>query len=673
MVIHKRLTTPTDPSKAVLEGIQTLLALSGVPIGEIASTSHGTTLVTNAVIERSGALVGMLVTEGFRDILDMGLERRYDLFDLHLRFPEPLVQRQLRHEVAERILYDGTVAQELALDEVREAIADLVHEHGIEALAVCFLHSYANREHEERVRKLIEDEFPDLYVSTSAEVFSNMREFERWTTTTINAYVQPMFGRYVSALEDHLASLGFAGRLYIMTSSGGSLVPDAARRFPVRSLESGPAAGALMSAHLGRILGLPHILSFDMGGTTAKGALIRDYTPLKKYETEVSRVHDFKHGSGLPVKIPTIDMIEIGAGGGSIVEVDDRGLIRVGPRSAGADPGPACYGRGGEMATLTDANIVLGYLDPAFFLGGEMRLDVAAAEAAISRSVAEPLNLDLARAAWGIHEITNEDVARAFRIHASERGFDYRNSSMVAFGGSGPVHALGIAHTLKIPRAVFPIGTGVMSALGLLVSPLSFELARSHRVALESLSAGQFEAIFAPIVEEASDFLRRAGIADRNIRIRCKLDMRYQGQGYEIEVPLPDGGDTEPRFAALANLFESQYEEVFAVSHLDEALEIVNWKVEAMGPEASLRTGYSLKSAGSDNTELRIRKGTRPAYFPESGGYVDCPVYNRYALSAGAELTGPGLIEERESTCVIGVGDTARIDAHHNLIVEFSM
>ncbi len=672
MVIHKRLTTPADPSEAVLAGMPALLTQAGVAIEAVEAISHGTTLVTNAVIERKGALTGMLVTEGFRDILDMGLEQRYDLFDLRLRFPEPLVPRALRREVAERVGYDGTVTLDLDLEGAVEAAAALIEGHGIEALAVCFLHSYANPGNEARAVEAIGTAFPDLYVSASADVFPHMREFERWTTTTINAYTQPMFDRYLGRIEDGLATLGFAGRLYITTSSGGSLAPDAARRFPVRALESGPAAGALMSAYHGRVLEEPHILSFDMGGTTAKGALIHDHAPLRKYEMEVARVHEFKRGSGLPVKIPTIDMIEIGAGGGSIADVDPRGLIRVGPRSAGADPGPACYGLGGEAATLTDANLVLGYLDAAFFLGGEMRLDVAAAEAAISRAVAEPLGLDLARAAWGIHEIANEDVARAFRIHASERGFDYRNCSMVAYGGSGPVHALAIAAKLKIPRAVFPIGAGVMSALGLLVSPLSFEMARSRRVFLDRLDAAGFEAIFAPVAEEASGFLTRAGIAEDDIALSRKLDMRYQGQGYEIEVPLPDSEEGARLFADIEAHFERQYAKVFSASKLDEALEIVNWKVEATGPEGSLREGYSLKSAGAGQPGGDARKGTRRAYVSESEGYVDCPVHDRYALRPGDGIVGPALIEERESTCVIGAGDTATVDDHSNLIVELS-
>ena len=489
IAVLKRLTTPADPSIAVIEGTAALLRREDVPMAQVETIAHGTTLVTNAVIERRGAKTGMLVTTGFRDILDMGFEQRYDLFDLRLTWPDPLVPRRLRREVRERVGHDGQVIAALDLESTRAAVRGLVESAGVEALAICFLHSYVNPVHEDAAGELVRAEFPDLHVSRSTEVFGNMREYERWTTATMNAYTQPMFARYIERLERGLADLGFGGRLLVMTSSGASIVPETARRFPVRALESGPAAGALMSAHHGRKLGFPDLLSFDMGGTTAKGALVRGFTALKQYDLEVGRVHEFKSGSGLPVKLPVIDMIEIGSGGGSLARVDERGLIRVGPKSAGADPGPACYAKGGTRPTLTDADVVLGYLDPEFFLGGEMRLDADAARAAIEEHVARPAGLDPIRAAWGVHEIANEDVARAFRIHASERGFDYRRSSMVAFGGSGPVHALAVARKLRIPRVIFPIGAGVMSALGLLVSPLGFEVSRSRRILLAGLDA----------------------------------------------------------------------------------------------------------------------------------------------------------------------------------------
>jgi len=666
MSIHKQLTTPHDPSEAVIEGIGALLSAAKVSLTEVAEVAHGTTLVTNAVIERKGAVTGMLATAGFSDVPDMGLEQRYDLFDLRLKFPAPLVPRRLRREVKERVMYDGSVEQPLDEAGARAAIEELVRKHEIKALAVCLLHSYANPAHERRIAEIAAEAFPELYVSTSADVFPNMREFERWTTTTVNAYTQPMFDRYLGRLEQGLGDGGFRGRIAIMTSSGGVVTTETARRFPVRMLESGPAAGVLMSAVHGRRLGLPNLLSFDMGGTTAKGALVRGHQPLKKYDMEVARVHEFKRGSGLPVKIPVIDMIEIGAGGGSIAEVDERGLIRVGPRSAGADPGPACYGRGGERATLTDANLALGYLDPAFFLGGAMKLDVKAAEAAIQRSVAAPLKLDLARAAFGIHEIINEDVARAFRIHASERGFDYRSCSMVAFGGGGPIHGMAIARKLKIPRVIYPVGAGVMSALGLLASPPAFEVSRSRRAFVDDLDDAGFAANFAPLVEEATGFLRRAGLAERDIRVIRRLDMRYHGQGYDIEVTLPDGAG----LAQAPELFVARYKEIYALALLEEAVEIVAWKVEAVGPEPGLSEGYSLMRGGGDAKSAQ--KGTRRVYEPGAGGFVDAPVYDRYRLGPGAAVEGPALIEERESTCVIGRGDRATVDPQYNLVAELT-
>ncbi len=667
LAIHKRLTTPHDPSEAVLAGVETLCAENGIEIGSVSDVVHGTTLVTNAVIERRGAVTGMLVTAGFGDIMDMGLERRYDLFDLRIKYPTPLVPRRLRIEVAERVRQDGSI--EHPLDEAAvAAAAQKFRALGVEAVAVCFLHSYLNPVHEARAAEILRAAAADITVSASADVFPNMREFERWTTTSVNAFTQPMFDRYVKRLEDGLAGAGFTGRLYIMASSGGTLTTDAARRYPVRALESGPAAGALMSAHHGRALKLPNLLSFDMGGTTAKGALVKDGQAVKKYAMEVARIHEFRQGSGLPVRIPVIDMIEIGAGGGSIAEVDERGLLRVGPRSAGAMPGPACYSQGGTRPTLTDANLVLGYLDADFFLGGKMKLDKAASEKAIAEGVGKPLKLETLRAAWGIHDIICEDVARAFRIHATERGFDYRNSSMVAFGGSGPLHALSVARKLKIPRVVLPVGAGVMSALGLLVSPLAFEVARSRRIHVADIDAADFGATFAALESEAAGYLKRAGVGEADIRLVRHLDMRYQGQGHEIEVTLPPTKNATSVFADLGELFGRAYEKAYGL-RLDEPTEIVNWKIEAVGPTPSIAEGHGGSTAA---TTERALKGTRQAYDPSIGALAAWPVYDRYALPPGAVVKGPALIEERESTCVIGAGDSVTVDAHYNLITELS-
>ena len=667
MHFAKELTSPHDPSEAVLAGIRALLAAHKVPLASVDSIVHGTTLCTNAVIERRGAATGLLTTRGFIDLLDLGRERRYDLFDLRLKFPAPLVARARRRELGERVRYDGVVLEALDLVEVDAAVDDLVQSHGIEALAVCLLHAYVNPRHEEQVRDRVRARHPDLAVSTSAEVFPFAGEYERFTTTTMNAYVQPMVDRYLTRLERALAADGFRGTLYVMTSAGGTMTLETARRFPVRLLESGPVAGALMSATAGRQIGRPDLLSFDMGGTTAKGCIILDHAPRKKYEFEVARMHEFKPGSGLPVRGPFIDMVEIGAGGGSIAEVDARGLLRVGPRSAGADPGPACYGRGGKQPTLTDANLLLGYLDPAFFNGGRMRLDPAAARAAIVDGIAQRLRLDAAAAAWGIHEVINEDVARAFRVHAAERGVDYRRCSMIAFGGSGPIHALRVARKLRIPSVVFPVGAGVMSAVGLLVSPLSFDTVRSHRALLDQLEPGTFEEHLRPLLDEAAGRLEAAGISRDAMSIERRLDMRYEGQGFEIEVPVPDDDGPPGVLAQLAARFEARYGELFAVTSNTQPMEIVNWKVAAAGPPPPMADAYR---PAPETGARAVRKGSRQAFFPEARGYIDCPVFDRYALKTGSTLEGPALVEERESTCVIGPGDRLRVDDRLNLVAE---
>ena len=663
--IHKLLTSADDPSRAVIEGIASLLERESVDIAQVSEVVHGTTLVTNAVIERKGARTGMLITEGFQDIPDMRHEKRYDVFDLRITFPDPIVPRALRREVRERIHFDGRIETALDLEAAQVAVRDLVDNEGIDALAVCLLHAFTNPSHEQAIGEMVGTQFPELFVSTSAEVFPGWREFERFTTTSINAFTQPMFHRYLERIENGLLSLGFRGVFYVMSSSGGTLTPSVARRLPVRVVESGPAAGAQMSVFHGRALGLPDLLSFDMGGTTAKGALVRAGTAMKVYQLEVARQHEFMPGSGLPVRTPVIDMIEIGAGGGSIAEVDYRGTIKVGPRSAGASPGPACYDQGGELETLTDANLLLGYLDPEFFLGGEMSLDPAKAERAIRAQVAKPLELEIERAAFGIHDIVSEDVARAFRIHASERGFDYRASSMIAFGGSGPVHAIRVAKKLGIPRVVFPVAAGVMSAIGLLASALSFEVAHTRERFVSDLDSGELADIFTEIEAQAKAPLISVGLTADDIEIVRHLDMRYHGQGHEIEVSLADNSSDVDGLAAL---FRQRYEILYAFAPLDAPLVITTWKVEARGPAPGLEAGYSL--AGDSLTASPTEKGVRRAYFPDAGGWVETMVYDRYSLTTGGEIEGHALIEERESTVVVGPGDRVSVDSGQNLIAE---
>ena len=668
LAIHKQLTTPSDPSIAVVDGIKEILRKNYVSISDISVIAHGTTLVTNAVIERKGVATGMLVTSGFEDILDTGMEQRYELFDLRITYPEPIIPRDLRKGISERVHYNSSVETKIDLEEVRRHTKELVETKNIKALAVCFLHSYINPSHESAVVNLVQNEFPNLYVSSSSDVYPNMREFERWTTTAINAYTRPMIDQYLAKLEKDLEGLGFKGQLYIMTSSGGMLSPITARRFPVRLLESGPAAGMLMSAVQGRTLKLPNILSFDLGGTTAKGALVRNYKPLKSEQMEVDRVNEARKGSGFPLRIPVLDMIEIGSGGGSIAGIDDRGLLKVGPRSAGANPGPASYGKNGTSAALTDANLMLGYLDKDFFLGGEMKLDKQAAEVVIQETVGAPLGLSPLRTSWGIHDSASEDIARAFRIHAAERGFDYRSATMVAFGGSGPLHAMGVAEKLKIPRVVFPIGAGVYSALGLLASPLSFELSRSRRVITDDIDAKIFFDLFEPLVKETTKSLKEAGVCDQEIRISRQIEARYFGQTHEIQVQLPDEEPLDEIFSAFRKLFEERYAEVYSFAVINAPIEIINWKVIASGPEPEFKMGYAITSEQTEKIETAL-KGTRDVYF-EEGGFQETPIYDRYLLAEGMEIFGPALIEERESTCLITVGARAFIDPFFNIIAE---
>ena len=674
MAIHKQLTTPHEPSTSVLDGTLNILASQDVNLTQVDTVVHGTTLVANALIERKGCVTGMLTTAGFRDVLDIAESTRHDSYDWHVRLQKPLISRdilpaEMRYEVHERIDHRGAVLEPLDIGEVRAGVEILIDQFKIESLAVCLLHSYQNPSHEMQIKNLLAEEFPNLYVSSSAEVFPFMREYERFTTTSINAYVQPLVDRYLSNIERGLNQQGFTGKLYIMSSNAGTLLPDTARRFPVRIMESGPTAGALMASHFGEVLSLPHILSYDTGGTTSKGSLIHDGTLRKRYEMETAQVHEFKKGSGLVVKTPVVDMIEIGAGGGSIAEVDDRGLLRVGPRSSGADPGPACYASGGNVPTLTDADLVLGYLDAEFFLGGSIKLDQPAAESAILEHVCLPLELDLTAAAWGIHETINESCARAFRMHASERMVDYRNCSMVAFGGSAPIRAVRVARKLRIPRVIVPLGAGVFSAFGLLISPLSFDALRSHRIALDDLSPTRFVDEFTSLTKEAQQFLTQAGVADRDVRLTRRLDMRYEGQGFEVEVELPDTTDLVALFDELPKIFSDTYARVFSMSFIEQPVEIVNWKVEVKGPNPEMKRAFGTREQDASRVAL---KEHRMVYFPERNAYENCPVYDRYALQPENAFVGPAIIEERESTCVLGIDDSVVVDEHYNLVINIT-
>ncbi len=662
--LYKCLTTPKDPSAGALEGLDELLRAADLRFADLGAVVHGTTLVTNAIIERNGSALGLLTTRGFRDILEMGTEQRYDIYDLFLRFPDPLVPRAWRREVDERMDRDGRVVTPIDLAQARREIAELV-EAGIEALAVCFLHAYRNPAHERLVADMVRREFPALAVSLSSEVVPELREYERTATTAANAYVQPLMARYLAKLEAALDERGFAGRFYLIQSSGGMTTPATARRFPIRLLESGPAGGALVTAFFGRQVGQDDVIAFDRGGTTAKACLVQGGRPDVAPAMEAARVHRFKRGSGLPVKAPVIDMIEIGAGGGSIAHVDALGLLKVGPRSAGADPGPACYGLGGKEPTVTDANLVLGYLDAAFFLGGRMRLERAPAETAVA-ALAGRLGLDSVATAWGVYEIVCENMAAAARVHIVEKGRDPRRYALVAFGGAGPAHAAHVARILGIGEVIVPPASGAAAALGFLVAPISFEFVTSLPGVLTELDLGAVNRLLRDLEARGRALLTEAGVPASDVTVTRRAEMRLLGQVHDIAVPLPAGPLRPEDLPAIEAAFVQEYARLYTHVYTGTVIQAINWRVLTSGPAPTVDV------AGQDGipTARTARKGDRPAYFPEVGGFVSTPVYDRYALRPGDALTGPAIVEERESTTVVPPGDRLEVDARGNLRIR---
>lgn len=664
--VGKSLTTPADPSEAVETVLLETLRRAGVDPAEVQHLVHGTTLVTNAVIERKGARTALLTTQGFRDSIEIGREQRYDLYDLMLEHPRPLVPRYLRFDVPQRTLAGGTTLYEL--DEAYvEWLARELAESGIEAVAIVFLHSFTNPSTERAARAAVQRTAPSLRVSISSDVVPEIREFERASTTIANVYVQERVEHYLRELEERLRRLGFAGSFFLMLSSGGIATVETAKHYPVRLLESGPAAGALAATAYGLAAGQPNLLSFDMGGTTAKLCVINDGQPLIAHDFEVDRRYRFKKGSGLPIKIPVIEMIEIGTGGGSIARVDSLGLLKVGPDSAGAEPGPVCYARGGTEPTVTDADLILGYLDPAYFLGGRMRLDVAAAQQAIQKKIANPLGLSIEEAAWGIHQIANENMTNAARVHTLERGKDPHRFPLFAFGGAGPVHAYRIARALGSPLLLVPLGAGVTSTVGFLSAPLAFDFVRSWPGRLDSLDWARANAVLAEMEAEGRALLTASGVEPGTITHHREADMRYVGQGHEIRVPLPAGRLGAEHVPGLLSAFERVYRELYERLGPPVPVEILNWRVVSSGPRPDLRLHVISEDGGESHPAL---KGERPAYFPEAQGFVATPIYDRYRLAPGAAFNGPAIIEERESTMIIGPGGQCRVDEHYNLVVK---
>ena len=666
-IIGKTLTTPGDPSLAVEDALRPALENGTVKAGARGTLIHGTTLVTNALIERKGAPTALLTTSGFRDAVEIGREHRYELYDLNLDLPKPLVPRHLRFDVPERMAADGSVLQSLDEVFVRRLVGEL-RDKGIKAVGVCYLNSFRNPAHEKRTAEIVAEVAPEIRVSLSSEVVAEIREFQRTSTTLVNVYVQERVSDYLAQLQARLDKIGFVGSFFVMLSSGGIATRETSARFPVRLLESGPAAGALAAAQAGLLSGHRDLLSFDMGGTTAKLCVIDDGEPLKTHEFEVDRVYRFRKGSGLPVRIPVIDMIEIGAGGGSIARVDSLGLLKVGPDSSGADPGPVCYRQGGTEPTVTDADLVLGYLDPKYFLGGKMQLDLDGTRKALGR-LGEKLGMTPEQVAWGIHQIVNENMANAARAHLGERGKDPRRMPMYAFGGAGPVHGYRVAEILRLPALISPFGAGVGSTFGLLAAPLAFDFVRSAYSRLDELDWNFANGLLDEMATEGQKVLEGSGLATDKISYHRTADMRYVGQGHEVSVSLPDGVLSTARLPQIAAAFENIYRGLYGRKGPDVALEVINWRMVASGPrpEMNLKLPRDRAKKGSD-----ARKGSRQAYFPEQGGFVETAIYDRYTLDPGTEFAGPAIVEERESTLIIGARGRARVDERLNIIVELT-
>ncbi len=663
--IGKTLTTLSEPAAGVRAGLLELLELGAQSASSIRQIVHGTTLVTNALIERKGAKTALITTAGFRDAVEIGREHRYDLYDLFLELPVPLVPRRLRLEVNERIYSDGSIYQHLDLAEI-DALTDRLLAEEIEAVAIAFLHSYQNPVHERAAYDRIKARAPQLVVSISSDVVPEIREYERVSTTIANVYVRPLVERYLDDLVGSLTSMEINSSFFVMLSSGGICTVETAARYPIRLIESGPAAGALAAAHYGRLTDRPALLSFDMGGTTAKACLIDDGAPSLSAEFEVSRVYRFKKGSGLPVKVPVIEMIEIGAGGGSIARVDSLGLLKVGPDSAGAEPGPACYGRGGTQPTVTDADLLLGYLDPDFFLGGTMTLDKSAAERAIS-VLGEKLGLGPIETAWGIHQVVNEQMAGAARMHAIEQGKDVREYPVFGFGGAGPVHAYRVAEILRSPELIVPLGAGVTSTVGFLVAPLAFDFVRSYAGRLAELDWREVDARYAEMETEGRHILVNAGATPSEITVTRTAELRYVGQGRQITIPVPLTELDDHSIEHLSTTFEETYRRLYGRTASGNPLEAINWRVVTSAPSPTLPLDNLALSQPGGAVEEAI-KGSRSIYLPESGDFADVLVYDRYKLASRTSFTGPAVVEERESTTIIGAGASVVVDELLNLL-----
>jgi N-methylhydantoinase A len=651
----KTLTTPTAPEQGVLAALRAVIAAAGVAPGEVDLIIHGTTLATNAVIERKGAKAALLTTEGFRDVIEIRHENRFEQYDVNIDLPPPLVPRRLRLPVRERVDAQGRVLVPLdqgSLDAAIEAIAA----RGVEAVAVGYLHSFTNPDHERRTGEALARRLPQVAITLSSDVSPEMREYERFSTACANAYIQPLMQRYLAGLERELKRAGFTCPLLLMTSGGGITTVETAMRFPVRLIESGPAAGAIFAACIARQNGLDQVLSFDMGGTTAKICLIDQGEPQTARALEVARIYRFLKGSGLPLRIPVIEMVEIGAGGGSIARLDALKRIAVGPDSAGAQPGPVCYGAGGGEPTVTDADLVLGRIDAEKFSGGRITLDAGAASRSLGERIGAPLGLAAEHAALGVSEMVEENMANAARVHAIESGKDLRIRTLIAFGGAAPLHAARVAQKLGMARIIIPANAGVGSAVGLLRAPVAYEIARSSLMRVSEFDAPSANRLLAEMRAEAEAVVRRGAPAAALAERRCSL-MRYRGQGHEIAVELPVRAFTAADRAILTGLFEAAYRRLYGRVIPGVDVEILSWILALSAPAQGRLADASPEQPAQPKPLAR-----RLVFDPDSGEFIDTPLYWRADLAAGARINGPAIIAEDETATVVSGSFDARMD-----------
>ncbi|NQV59702.1 MAG: hydantoinase/oxoprolinase family protein [Alphaproteobacteria bacterium] len=663
MFTHKLLTTTQAPEEGVMVGVQAVLPQAGIAAKDLDFIVHGTTLATNTVIERKGARTALIVTEGFRDAVEMGYEHRFDQYDINIDKPIPLVPRYLRLAVRERSSAHGEVLLALEESDVH-ALVPILREHGVESAAITLLHSYANPDHERRIADILRAELPDLWLTLSSEVCPEIREYERMSTASANAYVQPLMASYLADLDARLRAEGVRCPLFMMTSGGGLTTIETARQHPIRLVESGPAGGAILAGQVALECGLDEVLSYDMGGTTAKICLIDHGRPQTSRTFEVDRQYRFTKGSGLPLRIPVIEMVEIGAGGGSIAQIDNMGRIQVGPGSAGSEPGPACYGQGGTEATVTDADVALGRIAPEGFAGGSVQLSPDLAVAVLDNAIARKLNLDGPLAAFAVSEMVEENMSNAARVHAVEQGKELAARTLIAFGGAAPLHACRMAEKLGMDRVIIPKGAGVGSAIGFLAAPVSYEMVRSRYTRLDTFEAAGLNKMFSEMHAEAHAIVV-AGAPDAELEERRIAYMRYIGQGHEIVVEVPARTLTDADGAVLKDAFDRAYKELFGRVIPSMEVEILTWalSMSTVQPTPPALAEVATKAAAAAS-------GERKLFDADKTDFVTAPVYQRVDLSPGMEISGPALIAEAQTTTAVTANFTARINSAGHIEIQ---